>query len=91
MRLPAELARRLRALDRGFVLSDHADWIGLHAAIAATSASRVIITHGQVAVMVRWLRQQGLEAGAFATEYDDHDGSDEPPPEPAPAEHALST
>jgi putative mRNA 3-end processing factor len=29
--------------------------------------------------MVRWLREQGLDAGAFATEYDDHDGSDETP------------
>ena len=43
------------ALDRGFVLSDHADWPGLHAAIAATGAERVIVTHGQVPVMVRWL------------------------------------
>jgi putative mRNA 3-end processing factor len=72
-------ARRRRGLDRGFVLSDHADWIGLQSAIAATQAKRVIITHGQVAVMVRWLREQGLDAGAFATEYDDHDGSDETP------------
>lgn len=62
-------ARRRRGLDRGFVLSDHADWPGLHAAIAASRAERVIVTHGDVAVMVRWLGENGLEAEAFETEY----------------------
>ncbi len=69
-------ARRRRALDRGFVLSDHADWPALQEAIAATGAQRIIVTHGQVPVMVRWLRGQGLDAEAFDTEYDD-DGGDE--------------
>jgi putative mRNA 3-end processing factor len=70
-------ARRRRALDRGFVLSDHADWPGLHAAIAATGAERVIVTHGQVPVMVRWLTEKGLDAEAFETEYgDDADTED---------------
>jgi putative mRNA 3-end processing factor len=64
-------ARRRRSLDRGFALSDHADWPGLQAAIAATGAERVIVTHGQVSVMVRWLAERGLDAGAFATEYDE--------------------
>ena len=32
--------------DRGFVLSDHADWPGLLAAIAATEAETVWLTHG---------------------------------------------
>jgi putative mRNA 3-end processing factor len=63
--------RRRRGVDRGFVLSDHADWPALQTAIAATGARRVIVTHGQVEPMVRWLREQGLEAGAFATEYGD--------------------
>jgi putative mRNA 3-end processing factor len=48
-------ARRRQGLDRGFVLSDHADWPGLQRAIAATGAGRVIVTHGYEAVMVRWL------------------------------------
>jgi putative mRNA 3-end processing factor len=64
-------ARRRRAVDRGFVLSDHADWPGLQRAIAATGAQRVIVTHGYEAIMVRWLEEQGLQAGAFETEYDD--------------------
>ena len=62
-------ARRRQGVDRGFVLSDHADWPGLQAAIAATGATRVIVTHGYEAVMVRWLQQQGLQAGSFRTEY----------------------
>ena len=64
-------ARRRRGVDRGFVLSDHADWPGLQRAIRATGASRVIVTHGYESVMVRWLDEQGLQASAFATEYGD--------------------
>ncbi|ASW01007.1 ligase-associated DNA damage response exonuclease [Paraburkholderia aromaticivorans] len=63
--------RRRRGVDRGFVLSDHADWPGLQTAIQATGAERVIVTHGSVEPMVRWLREQGLEAGAFETQYGD--------------------
>lgn len=61
--------RRRGGYDRGFVLSDHADWPGLLEAIAATGAQRVIVTHGSAAVMVRYLREQGLQAESFATEY----------------------
>jgi putative mRNA 3-end processing factor len=68
--------RRRRGVDRGFVLSDHADWPGLNAAIDATGATRVIVTHGQVPVMVRWLQERGLEAGGFATEYGEDDVAD---------------
>jgi putative mRNA 3-end processing factor len=64
-------ARRRGGYDRGFVLSDHADWPGLHSAIAATQASRVIVTHGSVPVMVRYLAERGLQAGSFSTEYGD--------------------
>jgi len=64
-------ARRRRSVDRGFVLSDHADWPGLQRAIRASGASRVIVTHGYESVMVRWLAEQGLQASAFSTEYGD--------------------
>jgi len=64
-------ARRRGGYDRGFVLSDHADWPGLMGAIGATGAPRVIVTHGSVPVMVRYLAEQGLDAGAFNTEYGD--------------------
>lgn len=66
---------RGRSAGRGFVLSDHADWPGLQRAIAATGAQRIIVTHGQEAALIRWLRQQGLEAGSFRTEYGVRDDS----------------
>jgi putative mRNA 3-end processing factor len=72
-------ARRRRSVDRGFVLSDHADWPGLMTAIRATEAGRVIVTHGAIGVMVRWLCQNGLDAKAFETEYGD-EGEDESVP-----------
>ena len=64
-------ARRRRGVDRGFVLSDHADWPGLMQAVEASGAERIIVTHGSIPVMVRWLRQNGWQAGAFDTEYGD--------------------
>lgn len=76
--------RRRRGVDRGFVLSDHADWPGLQRAIGATGATRVIVTHGYEAVMVRWLCEQGLQAEAFRTEYGD-ERMDEGSPDGAPA------
>jgi putative mRNA 3-end processing factor len=63
-------ARRRRAVDRGFVLSDHADWPGLLGAIGATGAQRVLVTHGHTPAMVRWLREQGLEAHALPTRFE---------------------
>jgi putative mRNA 3-end processing factor len=62
-------ARRRGGYDRGFVLSDHADWPGLMSAIGATGARRIIVTHGSVPVMVRYLTEQGLRAEGFDTEY----------------------
>lgn len=73
-------ARRRGGYDRGFVLSDHADWPGLLQAIAATGAQRIIVTHGQVPVMVRHLSELGLQASAFQTEYGG-DGSEEDKPD----------
>lgn len=63
--------RRRGGYDRGFVLSDHADWPGLLWAIEATGASRIIVTHGSAAIMVRHLRERGWQAEAFETEYGD--------------------
>jgi putative mRNA 3-end processing factor len=74
--------RRRRGVDRGFVMSDHADWPGLQQAIAGTGASRVMVTHGSVAVLVRWLNENGLQAQGFKTEYGDEDVSDQAAPTP---------
>ena len=61
--------RRRQSLDRGFVLSDHADWDGLMDSIRATGATRVLVTHGFTGPMVRWLRENGWEAEALATPF----------------------
>ena len=61
--------RRRRALDRGFVVSDHADWPGLLQAIEATGAETVWVTHGYSAVLVRWLQERGTEAQVLETRF----------------------
>jgi len=57
---------RARARQRGvtlpLVISDHADWDGLTATIAATGASEVWVTHGQEDALVHWCRKRGLQA-----------------------------
>lgn len=63
-------ARRRRAVDRGFVLSDHADWDELNEAVKATGAERVYVTHGYTAVFARWLSENGIEAHEGRTEYE---------------------
>jgi putative mRNA 3-end processing factor len=66
-------ARRRRGIDRGFVLSDHADWPGLLQAVSATGAGRVVVTHGYSNVLARWLQEHGLQASTFDTEYGDEE------------------
>ncbi|MBI1294527.1 ligase-associated DNA damage response exonuclease [bacterium] len=61
--------RRRRSLDRGFVLSDHVDWPALIQTIQTTGAERVLVTHGYVPVVVRYLREQGIDAYALATHF----------------------
>lgn len=56
-------ARRRRALDRGFVLSDHADWDGLISAIKATGAERVGVTHGYSSQLARYLTESNIAEG----------------------------
>lgn len=51
-------ARRRRNADKGFVMSDHADWQGLNEAVRATGAENVYVTHGYKSVFAAWLREQ---------------------------------
>lgn len=63
--------RRRRAADRGFVLSDHADWDGLNRAVRATGAENIYVTHGYKDLFSRWLREEyGLNARAVDTLYE---------------------
>lgn len=61
--------RRRLAADRGFVLSDHADWAELNAAVKATEATQVLVTHGFTDTFARWLCENGYDARAVKTEY----------------------
>ena len=54
--------RRRRAVDRGFVLSDHSDWEGLLRTIAATGAENIGLNHGYARELARWLSDRGQRA-----------------------------
>jgi len=69
--------RRQRAYDRGFVLSDHADWPAVLDTIAATGAGRVLATHGHAETLARYLREHGLEAGVLRTAWEGEAAADD--------------
>ena len=60
------LAARRKGASAAFVLSDHADWAGLNAAVAATGAEQVFTLHGSTGPFAAWLRSKGLSAQAMA-------------------------
>ena len=64
-------ARRRRGVDRGFVLSDHADWPELLDTIAATGAREVLTTHGFKEALARFLVEDGRveRAGVLTTDF----------------------
>jgi putative mRNA 3-end processing factor len=77
--------RRQRAFDRGFALSDHADWTALLATIAETGASRVLVTHGWSDALARHLAEErGLETGTIRTAFEGETGELTEPPDPGP-------
>lgn len=69
--------RRRSNIDKGFVLSDHADWDGLLHTVAETRAERVIATHGYSDLFSQYLRSTGLDAAAETTEFGTDDGVDQ--------------
>ncbi|HEX7280747.1 MAG TPA: ligase-associated DNA damage response exonuclease [Vicinamibacterales bacterium] len=69
--------RRQRAYDRGFVISDHADWPALLDTITATGARRVIATHGHAEPLARFLREHGIDSGVMRTAWEDEGGADD--------------
>jgi putative mRNA 3-end processing factor len=62
--------RRQRAFDRGFVLSDHADWPALLQTIEETGAGRVLVTHGHAEPLARYLAEHGRESGVIRTAWE---------------------
>jgi putative mRNA 3-end processing factor len=72
---------RARARQQGvslpLVISDHADWDGLTATIAATGASEIWVTHGQEDALVHWCATKGLKARPLdIVGYGDEDETD---------------
>ncbi len=63
--------RRRRGYDRGFVMSDHADWPALLQTIEESGASRVLATHGRSDILVRYLHERGMAAAELRTEFGD--------------------
>lgn len=63
--------KRRRAVDRGFPLSDHADWVGLNRAVQATGCEQVLVTHGFTAPFSKWLREQGYQSAEVNTLYNE--------------------
>lgn len=63
-------AKRRRNVDKGFVMSDHADWNGLNQAVKATGAEKVYVTHGYTEVFSQWLTEKGIDAEPLKTEFE---------------------
>ena len=63
-------ARRRRAIDKGFVLSDHCDWSSLLESIKATGAEKIICTHGYTDIFSKYLRELGYDARTETTQYE---------------------
>ena len=62
--------RRRRAGDRGFVISDHADWAGLLWAIRQTEAENIYVTHGYTDIFTRHLNENGWNARVVPTRFE---------------------
>lgn len=62
--------RRRRGADRGFALSDHADWNELNRAVRETGAEKVFVTHGYSEIFSHWLNTQGIEAHEVKTRFE---------------------
>lgn len=61
--------RRRRGYDRGFAISDHADWPALLKSIDESRAERILVTHGTSDALARFLRERGRDAEALETPY----------------------
>lgn len=63
-------ARRRRAVDKGFVLSDHCDWYALLDSIKATGSEKIICTHGYTDIFSKYLSELGYDARTALTQYE---------------------
>ncbi|MGY3547643.1 putative mRNA 3-end processing factor [Bradyrhizobium sp. USDA 4472] len=71
---------RQRGIELPLVISDHADWDGLTATIAATGAGEIWVTHGQEDALVHWCKSRGLRARPLDLVGYGEEEEGEPPP-----------
>lgn len=62
--------RRRRNIEKGFVLSDHADWKGLNSAVTNCECETIIATHGYTEIFSRWFSEKGLNALTEKTQFE---------------------
>lgn len=62
-------SRRRRSVDRGFILSDHADWSQLKTAVKESGAKMIYVTHGYSSSFSRWLNENGIESKEVETKF----------------------
>lgn len=66
-------ARRRRGYEKGFILSDHADWNELYQTIVETGAKTIFLTHGRTETLDRYLAEKGYQIRHFETQYEDEE------------------
>jgi len=79
-------AKNRRAVDHGFVLSDHADWDGLNETIKNTGAEKVFVTHGFTSAFARWLNENNSPAAEVKTMYGEDEEKEDIAPNELPGE-----
>ena len=62
--------RRSRSMNKGFVISDHMDWVGLQVMIDECKPEKVVCTHGYTEQYAKYLREQGVNAVSEKTEFE---------------------
>lgn len=62
--------RRRKGYERGFVISDHADWPSLIKTVEETGCKKVYFTHGNTESIVKYLNEKGISAYDLKLPYD---------------------
>ena len=63
-------ARRRKGYERGFVMSDHADWPGLISSVKESKAQQVFVTHGNSDGLARYLKEvEGISAAPLNADF----------------------
>jgi putative mRNA 3-end processing factor len=67
--------RRRKGYERGFVISDHADWPSLIRTVKETGCKKVYFTHGNTDAIVKYLNEAGIKSYDLKLPYDNEEDS----------------